>query len=215
MSEKILSDNDPELWVGQTPVPYQDALAAMDARVNALLLGQARELVWLLEHPPLYTAGTSAVAGDLVDPERFPVHITGRGGKHTYHGPGQRVAYVVMDLAKRDHDLKAHVSRLEEWVIRVLDSFGVKGERRTGRIGIWVDAAGTDQKIAAIGVRARRWVTSHGLALNVNPDLAHFEGIIPCGIKEYGVTSLHALGVKASMGDVDQAFQKKFRGVFS
>ena len=205
----------PEWRVEAGLVPYQDAVADMDARVNALLLGQARELVWLLEHPPLYTAGTSAVAGDLVEPDRFPVHVTGRGGKHTYHGPGQRVTYMVTDLAKRDRDLKAHVWRLEEWVIRVLADLGVNGERRAGRIGIWVDVAGDEKKIAAIGVRARRWVTSHGLALNVNPDLSHFAGIVPCGIKDYGVTSLHALGVKVSMADVDRAFQKTFHEIFS
>jgi len=195
-------------------VPYDEALGVMATRVDALLAGTACELVWLLEHPPLYTAGTSADSAELLEAGRFPVIQTGRGGKHTYHGPGQRVVYAMMDLRARDRDLKAHVVRLEEWIIRSLAEFGVKGERRSDRIGVWVDAAGQDKKIAAIGVRAKRWVTSHGFALNVNPDLSHFDGIVPCGIRAYGVTSLHELGVMVSMKDVDAALQRQFDGVF-
>ncbi|MFA6280041.1 MAG: lipoyl(octanoyl) transferase LipB [Bdellovibrionales bacterium] len=195
-------------------VPYEEALAVMDARVDAVLAGGAGELVWLLEHPPLYTAGTSACAEELIDAARFPVYQTGRGGKHTYHGPQQRVVYAVMDLTRRDRDLRAHVWRLEEWVIRTLAAFGVSGGRRKGRVGVWVLADGQDKKIAALGVRARRWVTSHGVAINVNPDLSHFAGIVPCGIKGYGVTSLHDLGVCASMDEVDAALQRQFKGVF-
>lgn len=187
----------------------------MDERVQAIEDRVAPELVWLLEHPPLYTAGTSAQAGDLVDPDAFPVIPVGRGGKHTYHGPGQRVIYVMMDLTARDRDLKAHVARLEEWIIETLDLLGVDAGRRQGRIGVWVERDGLDKKIAAIGVRARHWITSHGLALNVNPDLSHFDGIVPCGIKDYGVTSLHALGACASMREVDEAFASTFHRVFS
>jgi len=195
-------------------VPYDEALAVMDARVEAILSGTAGELVWLLEHPPLYTAGTSADGNELLEADRFPVVQTGRGGKHTYHGPGQRVVYAMMDLAQRDRDLKAHVWRLEEWIIRALADFAVKGGRRANRIGVWVEIAGRDRKIAAIGVRARKWVTSHGVALNVNPDLAHFDGIVPCGIREYGVTSLQDLGVGATMQDVDGALKRHFEAVF-
>jgi len=196
-------------------VPYDEALAVMDLRVDAMLAGRDGELVWLVEHPPLYTAGTSASEVELIDPARFPVFQTGRGGKHTYHGPGQRVIYVMMDLAQRDRDLRAHVWRLEEWITRVLASFGVTGERRKDRIGVWVETAdGQEKKIAAIGVRARRWVTSHGIALNVNPELSHFTGIVPCGIRSFGVTSLHDLGVCVSMDEVDAAFHREYAGVF-
>ncbi len=203
-----------EWRVSQGLVPYEEALAVMEARVNAVLAGEVGELIWLLEHPPLYTAGTSSSAQELIDAARFPVYQTGRGGKHTYHGPRQRIVYAVMDLTRRDHDLRAHVWRLEEWVIRTLAEFGVTGERRKGRVGVWVMTDGRDQKIAALGVRARRWVTSHGVALNVNPDLSHFAGIVPCGITGYSVTSLHALGVCVTMAEVDAAFQKHFAGVF-
>ncbi|MDD3182053.1 MAG: lipoyl(octanoyl) transferase LipB [Alphaproteobacteria bacterium] len=195
-------------------VPYDEALAVMGSRVDEILNGTAGELVWLLEHPPLYTAGTSASASELLDPTRFPVVATGRGGKHTYHGPGQRVVYAMMDLTKRDRDLKAHVWRLEEATIRAVASFGIVGGRRKDRIGVWVDVAGQDKKVAAIGVRARRWITSHGLALNVNPDLSHFAGIVPCGIKEFGVTSLYELGVQVTMDAVDDAFAASFSEVF-
>ncbi|NCC03958.1 MAG: lipoyl(octanoyl) transferase LipB [Proteobacteria bacterium] len=199
-----------------SPVPYEKALAEMQARVEGILAGQAAEKVWFLEHPPLYTAGTSANATDLLSPARFPVYQTGRGGQYTYHGPGQRVAYVMMDLARRDHDLRAHVWRLEEWIIRALRTFDVKGDRREGRIGIWVfDRRGEEKKIAALGVRARRWVTSHGIALNVAPDLSHYAGIVPCGITRYGVTSLKALGVEVSMAEVDGALANQFDKIFT
>ncbi len=215
-----MSNQPPPLFpfewrVSQGLVPYEEALAVMDAHVNAVLAGQAGELVWLLEHPPLYTAGTSACVEELIDAARFPVYQTGRGGKHTYHGPQQRVVYAVMDLTRRDRDLRAHVWRLEEWVIRTLAEFGVSGGRRKGRIGVWVmTATGQDKKIAALGVRARRWVTSHGVAINVNPDLSHFTGIVPCGITGYGVTSLHDLGVRVTMAEVDAALQRQFKEIF-
>ena len=208
------------LWkTAPGPVPYLDALAGMEARVAAIQTGTAPELIWLLEHPPLYTAGTSADAAELIDPGRFPVFETGRGGRHTYHGPGQRVAYVMLDLNRRGPDLRAYVRHLEDWMIRTLAYFGITGERREGRIGIWVagrDDAGriTEKKIGAIGVRVRRWVTFHGLALNVNPDLGHFEGIVPCGIRDYGVTSLHDQGVNVSMDEVDAVLKETFKDVF-
>lgn len=186
----------------------------MDERVNALLAGTAGELVWLVEHPPLYTAGTGAKAEELITPDRFPVFETGRGGKHTYHGPGQRVVYAMMDLRARDRDLRAHVWRLEEWIIRVLADFGVVGERRKGRVGVWTLHEHQEKKIAALGVRCRRWVTSHGLALNVNPDLSHYAGIVPCGIRGFGVTSLHDLGVCVTMDEVDAAFKQRHSEVF-
>ena len=210
----MYKDND--LWRFSTaPVPYEEALAAMETRVSAILEGTAPERVWFLEHPPLYTAGTSARDEELVDPARFPVHRTGRGGRYTYHGPGQRVIYVMQDLRRRDQDLRAHIARLEEWVIRVLADFGVKGERREGRVGLWVVGRdGREEKIAAIGVRVRRWVTFHGLALNVCPDLEHFSGIVPCGLGAYGVTSLHKLGLATTMEDVDKSFQKRWDDVF-
>jgi lipoyl(octanoyl) transferase len=171
--------------------------------------------VWLLEHPGLYTAGTSARAADLLDPARLPVFRTGRGGQYTYHGPGQRVAYVMLDLTRRGRDVGCHVWRLEEWMIRVLARFGTAGERREGRIGVWVArGGGRDDKIGAIGVRVRHWVTYHGLALNLDPDLASYAGIVPCGISEHGVTSMAALGVKAAMADVDAALRATFDGVF-
>lgn len=186
----------------------------MVSRVEAILKGEAGELVWLLEHPPLYTAGTGAAVGDLIDAKGLPVFETGRGGKHTYHGPGQRIAYVMMDLSRRDRDLRAHVWRLEEWAIRTLEAFGIKGERRKGRVGVWVITSEGEKKIAALGVRARRWVTSHGLSLNVNPDLSHYGGIVPCGIRGYGVTSLHDLGAAVSMAQVDEVLRRTFRVVF-
>ena len=197
-------------------VPYDLAVAEMEARVAAIHAGAARELVWLLEHPPLYTAGTSAVAADLIEPGRLPVHRTGRGGQYTYHGPGQRVAYVMLDLTRRGRDVGCHVWRLEEWMIRVLARFGVTAERRESRIGVWVARGhGVDDKIGAIGVRVRHWVTYHGLALNVAPDLANYAGIVPCGIAEHGVTSMAALGVNAAMADVDAALRETFDDVFA
>ena len=186
----------------------------MDRRVAAIEAGTEPELFWLLEHPPTYTAGTSAGEGELLDARGIPVYETGRGGRYTYHGPGQRVIYALCDLRKRDRDLRAHVARLEEWVIRTLGGFGITGERRDGRIGIWVAHNGTEEKIAAIGVRVRRWVAFHGLALNVNPDLSHFKGIVPCGLAEFGVTSKHALGVKATMAEVDAEFKQQMGAVF-
>jgi lipoyl(octanoyl) transferase len=198
----------PEWRVSSAPVPYPEALAEMERRVDLIEKGLAPELFWLLEHPPLYTAGTSADPAELTDPERFPVFKTGRGGRYTYHGPGQRVIYALCDLRKRDRDVRQHVCRLEEWVIRTLAEFGIKGERREGRIGIWVEHNGKEEKIAAIGVRVRRWITYHGLALNVNPELSHFGGIVPCGLPEFGVTSLRDVGVDASMEEVDAAFRR-------
>ncbi len=191
----------------------------MDARVAAIAEGRARELVWLLEHPPLYTSGTSARAGDLIE-ARFPVFQTGRGGQLTYHGPGQRVAYVMLDLRRRKPDVRAYVASLEAWIIRALASFGVAGETRADRVGVWVrrpdKGDGHEDKIAAIGVRIKRWVTLHGIAINVAPDLAHFSGIVPCGIADarYGVTSLADLGHAATMGDVDDALKAAFARVF-
>jgi lipoyl(octanoyl) transferase len=196
-------------------VPYETAIAEMEQRVAAIRAGEAAELVWLLEHPPLYTAGTSAQAADLLDPARLPVFRTGRGGQYTYHGPGQRVAYAMLDLNRRGRDVGCHVWRLEEWMIRVVGRFGINGERREGRIGVWVDRGGHDDKIAAIGVRVRHWVTYHGVALNVDPDLANYAGIVPCGISEHGVTSMAALGVKATMADVDAALRASFGEVFA
>ncbi len=204
--------------IDDAPVPYPTALAAMDERAAAIRAGRARELVWLLEHPPLYTAGTSAKPGDLMAPARFPVFPTGRGGQFTYHGPGQRVAYVMLDLARRGADVRRYVCDLEAWLIAALARFNVKGERRPGRVGIWIDreSAGREDKIAAIGVRVRHWVTLHGVALNVDPDLSHFAGIVPCGIADprYGTTSLADLGIYAQMAEVDAALRSAFAGVF-
>jgi len=202
-------------------LPYPEALAAMQARADAIRAGQAGEQVWLVEHPPLYTAGTSAKPADLADPGRFPTFAAGRGGQWTYHGPGQRTAYVMLDLTRphgsvRPRDVRAFVHGLEEWLIRALDRFNVRGERREGRVGIWVAdrAAGTEAKIAAIGVRVTRWVSWHGVALNVEPDLGHFAGIVPCGIPEHGVTSLHALGLPVTMADADVALRAAWDEVF-
>jgi lipoyl(octanoyl) transferase len=202
--------------VSDAPVAYPDALAGMEARVAAIRQGRAQEEVWLLEHPPLYTAGTSAKPEDLLE-ARFPVYETGRGGEYTYHGPGQRVAYAMLDLKRRPGgpDLRSYVHDLEAWIIRALASFNLKGERRQGRVGIWVDlGGGKEVKIAAIGVRVRRWVSYHGISLNVDPDLSHFGGIVPCGIAEHGVTSLAALGYAVSMEDVDVALRQAFEEVF-
>lgn len=194
------------------PVPYGEAVAAMEERVGAIRAGAARECVWLLEHPPLYTAGTSARAEDLFNPLGLPVFRAGRGGQWTYHGPGQRVGYVMLDLARRGCDLRAYVHGLETWLAAALARLGVRAEPRRDRIGLWVTdpRTGREAKIAAIGVRVTRWVTWHGFALNVDPDLAHFAGIVPCGLREYGVTSLAALGVRASMAEVDAALVATF-----
>lgn len=205
----------PEWRIDDGPVPYPRALEVMEERVTAIRAGTAPEMVWLLEHPPLYTAGTSAREQDLLAPGRFPVYRTGRGGQFTYHGPGQRVAYVMLDLKRRGGDVRRYVHDLEEWLIRTLAWFNVRGERRDGRVGIWVRTdTGREAKIAAIGVRVRRWVTFHGIALNVDPDLDHFSGIVPCGISEYGVTSLWDLGITASMPEVDAALKAAFDEVF-
>jgi len=213
----------PVEWrVSAAPVAYEAALAEMEARAAAVRDQGAPELVWLLEHPPLYTAGTSAKAGDLLTPERFPVFKTGRGGQYTYHGPGQRVAYAVIDLKARGIDVRCYVHMLEEWAIRAVAEFAVEGERRAGRVGIWVDRSGPggrpfkEDKIAAIGVRVRRWVAFHGLSLNVEPDLSHFEGIVPCGIGDegLGVTSLVDLGRPVTTADADLALERAFAEVF-
>ncbi len=207
---------DIEWRVSDAPVAYPEAVAAMEERVAAIRAGRAPELVWLLEHPPLYTAGTSAKQGDLVDPGLFPVYRSGRGGQYTYHGPGQRVGYVMLDLERRGADVRAYVERLEEWLIRTLALFNIKGERRPGRVGIWIaERQGRESKIAAIGVRVRRWVSFHGVALNVDPDLSHYRGIIPCGVREHGVTSLAEQGIVATMPEVDAAMKRAFAAVFA
>lgn len=198
------------------PVPYLDALEAMQAHAAQMIDGAAPERVWLLEHPPIYTAGSSAQASDLTDP-RFPVYDTGRGGQYTYHGPGQRIAYVMLDLNRRGRDLRRHVWNLEEWAIRALGDFGVRALRRDGRVGLWVprpDGSGVDDKIAAIGVRVRKWVTTHGIAINVSPDLSHYSGIVPCGIRDHGVTSLAALGKAVTLADMDAALKRHWDAVF-
>ena len=216
MGIKLVTATSRIEWrIAEAPVDYEAAVEAMETRVAAIRAGAAPELVWLLEHPPLYTAGTSARPEDLLDPQLLPVHRTGRGGRYTYHGPGQRIAYVMLDLARRDRDVRCHVHRLEEWMIRTLARFGVKGERRDGRVGIWVERpGGEEEKIAAIGVRVRRWVTYHGVALNVDPELEHYRGIVPCGIAEHGVTSLRALRVGATIAEIDAALRATFREVF-
>lgn len=206
-----------EWRIDDAPVGYVEAVAEMEARVAAIREGRAPELVWLLEHPPLYTAGTSARPEDLLEP-RFPVHATRRGGQHTYHGPGQRVVYVMLDLERRGRDVRRFVCGLEDWVIATLARFGVRGERRAGRLGVWVArpdrppraGAPAEDKIAAVGVRIRRWVSYHGLSLNVDPELSHFDGIVPCGIRDHGVTSLVDLGVPVAMPQVDSALRDTF-----
>jgi lipoyl(octanoyl) transferase len=210
----------PVEWrVSDDRVPYEAALAAMDARVGDIVAGRAGELVWLLEHPPLYTAGTSADAADVVE-ARFPVHQTGRGGQMTYHGPGQRVAYAMLDLRTRGQDVRRYVATLEEWIIRTLAAFNVRGERREDRIGVWVrrpdKGEGFEDKIAAIGIRVKRWVTLHGIALNVEPELSHYSGIVPCGVsvERYGVTSLADLGIPVSMPEVDMVMRREFEALF-
>lgn len=202
-----------EWRTSQQPVPYPQAVGAMEERVGQIANGSANEQIWLLEHPPIYTAGTSAKACDLIDP-RFPVFRTGRGGQFTYHGPGQRVAYVMLDLSRRNPDVRAYVHDLESWLIKALAQLGVKGERREGRVGIWVQRKNREDKIAALGVRIKRWVTLHGVAINVNPELTHFSGIVPCGVLGYGVTSLADLGIDSSLRDVDEALKQSFGEVF-
>jgi lipoyl(octanoyl) transferase len=213
--------DEPEWRISDDLTLYPDALAVMHERVAAIRAGVARELVWLVEHPPLYSAGTSARPDELTDPTRFPTFTAGRGGHWTYHGPGQRTAYVMLDLTRAHgripkQDIRCYVNGLEEWLIRTLDRFNVKGERRQGRVGIWVadTVSGTEAKIGAIGVRITRWVSWHGVALNVEPDLSHFGGIVPCGIREHGVTSLAALGIPATMAEVDSALCAAWADVF-
>jgi lipoyl(octanoyl) transferase len=204
--------------VSDAPVGYADAVAWMEARVERIARGAAPECVWLLEHPPLYTAGTSARSEDLVAPDRFPVHVTGRGGQYTYHGPGQRVAYVMLDLDRRSRDLRAYVASLEGWLIETLAAFNVRAERREDRVGVWVrrpeKGPGVEDKIAAIGIRVRRWVSFHGISLNVEPDLSHFAGIVPCGVREHGVTSLVDLGLPVSLAEVDMQLRAAFEEIF-
>ena len=215
----IRPDGRPVAWAVSTGyVDYEPAVAAMEARVAAIAAGEAEEVVWLLEHPPLYTAGVSAKDDDLLAPDRFPVHQTGRGGQFTYHGPGQRVAYVMLDLNRRGKDVRAFVHGLEDWIIGALDRFGVEAGMREGRVGVWVERKGAgwsrEDKIAAIGVKVRKWVSFHGISLNVEPDLDHFGGIVPCGITEHGVTSLVDLGVLATMDEADGALKASFQRVF-
>jgi lipoyl(octanoyl) transferase len=216
---KSRSGGPVEWRISDRPVDYLQAVAAMEARSAAIAAGEARELVWLLEHPPLYTSGTSGKAGDLLDP-RFPLFASGRGGQLTYHGPGQRVAYVMLDLKQRRPDVRAYVAALEEWIIRTLAAFNVRGERREDRVGVWVKrpdkGAGFEDKIAAIGVRLKRWVSLHGIAINVEPDLSHFSAIVPCGVADprYGVTSLVDLGHPLGLTEVDIALRGAFEGIF-
>jgi lipoyl(octanoyl) transferase len=205
--------------VSRTPVTYPEAVAAMEARAAAIAEGRAGELVWLLEHPPLYTAGVSSKPGDLIEADRFPVFQTGRGGQFTYHGPGQRVAYAMLDLSRRQKDVRGFVAALEAWLIAALGRFNVVGEVRPGRVGVWVERRTPglpprEDKIAAIGVKLRRWVSFHGISLNVEPDLAHFDGIVPCGIREHGVTSLVDLGLPVTMDEADAALKASFAEVF-
>lgn len=212
-----------EWKISPGPTGYPDALTQMEARADAIARGDADELIWLLEHPPLYTSGTSAKVEDLTDPDRFPVYAARRGGQYTYHGPGQRVVYVLLNVGRRGRDVRAFVQQLEAWVIATLDEFNVTGEVRAGRVGVWVQRADRplsalgqpqEDKIAAIGIRLRKWVSFHGISLNVEPDLEHFSGIVPCGITQHGVTSLVDLGLPVTMADVDVALRRTFQDVF-
>jgi lipoyl(octanoyl) transferase len=216
----VSSDLKPGV-IWETSAELQDyvaAVARMERRAAAIADGKAPETVWLLEHPPLYTAGTSAREEDLIDPHRFPVFNTGRGGQFTYHGPGQRVAYVMLDLNRRGKDVRSFVRQLEEWLIQTLAEFDIRGERRSERVGVWVrrpdSVTATDDKIAAIGIRIRRWVSFHGISLNVQPDLSHYSGIVACGVAAHGVTSIRQLGSSASMAEVDQALKRNFEKMF-
>jgi lipoyl(octanoyl) transferase len=213
------AESEPVEWViADEPVGYEAAVAEMEMRAALIADGLARERVWLVEHPPLYTAGTSARDEDLLTPERFPVHRTGRGGQFTYHGPGQRVAYVMLDLKRREPDLRRFVSALEAWLIGTLAAFNIRGERREERVGVWVrrpeKGVDAEDKIAALGIRVRRWVSFHGISLNVEPELAHFDGIVPCGVSDQGVTSLVDLGLPVTMPEVDSALRAEFERVF-
>ncbi len=202
-------------WISDAPVPYDTAIRRMEAQVAAIAAGEAGDTVWLLEHPPLYTAGTSAKPADLIDPDRLPVHQTGRGGQYTYHGPGQRIAYVMRDLRPEGNDLRAYVRSLEQWIIDTLDRFNIKGERRSDRVGVWIDrGGGREDKIAAIGVRVRHWVTYHGISFNVDPALEHYQGIVACGVAEHGVTSLVDLGLTVAIAEVDAELRHTFPRLF-
>jgi lipoyl(octanoyl) transferase len=213
------AEAEPVEWaIADGPVGYDEAVAEMERLVALIADGAARERVWLVEHPALYTAGTSARDEDLLTPERFPVHRSGRGGQFTYHGPGQRVAYVMLDLKRREPDLRRFVAALEAWLIGTLAAFNIRGEQREERVGVWVrrpeKGAGAEDKIAALGIRVRRWVSFHGIALNVEPDLTHFDGIVPCGVSEHGVTSLVDLGLPVTMPEVDSVLRAQFERVF-
>ena len=214
----LMAETPVEWVVSDAPVDYRAAVDEMETRAEAISRGEAAERIWLVEHPPLYTAGTSAQEADLLDPKAFPVYRTGRGGQYTYHGPGQRVAYVMLNLKTRRPDVRLFVSALEDWIIRTLDEFNVKGERREDRVGVWVKrpelSKDREDKIAALGVRVRRWVTFHGLAINVEPDLSHFQGIVPCGVQGHGVTSLVDLGLPVTMADLDIALRRQFEAQF-
>ena len=207
--------SDPVRWVVATGlVPYAEAVARMEAEAEAIAHGKASEMVWLVEHPPLYTAGTSAKAADLISPDRFPVFQTGRGGQYTYHGPGQRVGYVMLNLKKRGGDVRAFVASLERWIIATLSDFGINGEIREDRVGVWVKRQNREDKIAALGIRVRHGVTFHGISINLEPDLSHFDGIVPCGVVEHGVTSLRDLGFDTTSAQLDAAMQHHFQLIF-
>ena len=210
-----MQSDDIEWRVSEGLLPYPETLAEMEARAAAVREGSARELVWLLEHPPLYTAGTSATGSDLIAPDRFPVYTAGRGGKHTYHGPGQRVGYLVLDLDKRGRDVRCFVHALETWLIAALGELGVEAWIADGRVGVWTEHRGQEAKIAAIGVRVRRWVTFHGFSVNVAPDLSHFAGIVPCGLPDYPVTSLAELGRVTDLKQFDEALRSGFETFLS
>jgi lipoyl(octanoyl) transferase len=211
---KVFS-TDPVRWEVTTGLtPYAEAVARMEAEAEAIAHGKANELVWLLEHPALYTAGTSAKAADLITPDRFPVFQTGRGGQYTYHGPGQRVGYVMLNLKQRGGDVRAFVASLERWIIATLSDFGIAGETREDRVGVWVKRPKGEDKIAALGIRVRHGVTFHGISINLNPDLSHFDGIVPCGVTEHGITSFHELGHATGMQDLDAALHKNFNAIF-
>lgn len=213
ITEHVRSVNTVRWDVSDEPVAFPDAIEQMENQVGAIRRGDAPERVWLLEHSPVYTSGTSAKATDLLNP-RFPVYQTGRGGQYTYHGPGQRIAYVMLDIRKRGDDVRAFVAALESWIINTLAEFGVVGERREDRVGVWVADGDGENKIAALGIRIRHGVTFHGISINVAPDLSHYDGIVACGVRDHGVTSLQKLGIKASMQDVDHALRKAFQPIF-
>jgi lipoyl(octanoyl) transferase len=210
------TDTQIEWKIGSNLIDYEEALSFMEERVAEIHLGTARELVWFVEHPPLYTSGTSSKESDLLAPKRFPVYYAGRGGQYTYHGPGQRVVYVMLDLNKRGRDVRKFVADLERWIIESLAEFNIIGETREGRVGVWVERqGGREDKIAAIGVRVRKWVTFHGICINVEPDLSHYTGIVPCGISDHGVTSLVDLGLPVNMDDLDATLKKTWGKIFS